>query len=58
MRNPEERLVCDFDLLVDKSYMDEGSLKKTTRVVIRRGLSVGFCAVVTAGKLKIKDNKT
>ena len=36
--------------------MDEGLFYKTTRVVVRRGLIVGFRALVTAGKQKIEDN--
>ena len=31
--------------------MDEGLLYKTTRVVVRRGLIVGFRSLITAGKV-------
>ena len=46
--NPEERRVCDFDWLVGKPHMDEGLPHNTTRFVDRRGLIVGFRALVTA----------
>ena len=35
--------------------MDEGLLYNTTRVVVRRGLIVGFRVLVTAGKQQIED---
>ena len=38
----EERRVSDFDWLVGQHHIDEGLLYKTTRVVGRRGLIVGF----------------
>ena len=36
--------------------MDGELLYKTTRVVVRRGLIVGFRAVITAGKQQVEDN--
>ena len=45
--HPEERQVGDFDWLVGQYHMDEGLLYKTTRVVIRRGLIVGFRSLIT-----------
>ena len=53
--DPEERRVCDFDWLVGKPHMDEELLYNTTKVVVWRGLIVGFRALVTAGKQQIED---
>ena len=33
--------------------MDEGLLYKTTRVVVRRSLIVGFRSLITAGKTRL-----
>ena len=35
---------------VGQYYIDEGLLYKTTMVIVRRGLIVGFHFLVTAGK--------
>ena len=53
--HPEERQVGDFDWLVGRYHMDEGLLYKTTRVVVRRGLIVGFRSLITAGKVQVED---
>ena len=34
--DPEERRLCNFNLLVDKPHLGEGLLHKTTRMVVRR----------------------
>ena len=50
--------MSDFDWLVGQHYMDGGLLyNKTTRVVMRKGLVVGFHALITAGKKQV-ENKT
>ena len=53
--DPEERLVSDFDWLVGQHHKDGGLLYKTTRVVVRGGLIVGICALITAGKQQVED---
>lgn len=53
--DPCERLLTDFDYLIGKHHMEEGLLYITTRVVIRRGLIVGFRALVTGGRQQIED---
>ena len=53
--DPEAKAVEDFDYLIDKHHMDDGLLYKTTRVIVRRGLIVGFRALITAGKQQIED---
>ena len=53
--DPEERLVSDFNWLVGQHHMDGGLLYKTTRVVVSRGLIVGFGALITAGKQQVED---
>ena len=45
--DPEERRVSDFDWLVGQHHIDVELLYKTTRVVVRRGLFVGFRALIT-----------
>ena len=56
--DPEERYVTDYQYLVGQHHMDEGLLYRTTRVIARRGLIVGFRALVTAGKQQIEDKTT
>ena len=51
--DPEERLVSDFDWW--QHHKDGGLFYKTTWVVVRRGLIVGFRALVTAGKQQVGD---
>ena len=53
--DPQERHVSDFDWLVDQHHMEDGLLYKTTRVVVRKGLIVGFRALITAGRQQIED---
>ena len=53
--DPNERKVSDFDWLVGTHHMEDGLLYKTTRVVVRRGLIVGFRSLVTDGKVMIED---
>ena len=48
--SPEERAVEDYAGLVGAYHIDEGLLFKTTRVVVRKGLIVGYRALVVAGK--------
>ena len=38
-------------------HIDEGLLYKTTRVIVRRGIIVGFRALITAGRQRV-ENKT
>ena len=38
-----------------KSHKDEGLLYNTTRVIVRRGLFVGFRALITNGRHQIVD---
>jgi hypothetical protein len=53
--DPEERSVSDFNWLVGTHHMEDGLLYRTTRVVVRKGLIVGFRALVTEGKQMIED---
>ena len=55
---PEERQVSDFDWLVGQHHMDSALLNKTTRVVVRRGLNVGFRALIgeAAGRGQISHS--
>ena len=53
--HPEERQIGDFDWLVGQYHMDEGLLYKSTRMVVRRGLIVGFRSLITAGKVQVED---
>ena len=53
--DPNERSVSDFDWLVGQYHMEDGLLFKTTRVVVRRGLIVGFRSLITNGKTMIED---
>ena len=53
--DPEERRVSNFDWLVGQHHIDEGLLYKTTRVVVRRGLIVGFRALINAGRQQVED---
>ena len=55
--DPNERSVSDYDWLVGQYHMEDGLLYKTTRVVVRRGLIVGFRSLITNGKKMIEDNK-
>ena len=50
--HPEEREVGDFDGLVGQYYMDEGLLYMTARVVVRRGLIVGFRSQLLLGRCR------
>ena len=52
---PEERTVEDYKNLVGAYHLDEGLLFKTTRVVVRKGLIVGYRALVTAGKTCMEE---
>ena len=56
--DPEEKAVADFEYLVGQYHMDEGLLYRTTRVIARRGLIVGFRALITAGQQQIEDKTT
>jgi hypothetical protein len=51
----EERSVNDFNWLVGKYHMEDGLLYKTTRVVVRKGLIVGYRSLITDGKTMIED---
>jgi hypothetical protein len=53
--DPEERRVSDFKYLEGRHHMDEGLLFITTRIVERKGLIVGFRALVASGKTQIED---
>jgi hypothetical protein len=53
--DPVERDEKDFQYLVGKYHMEDGLLFKTTRVVVRRGLIVGFRCLVTAGRPQTED---
>ena len=53
--DPELKNVSDFDYLINQHHMDECLLYVNTRVVIRRGLIVGFRALVTGGKRQVED---
>ena len=55
--DPVERSVADFNWLIGTYHMEDGLLYKTTRVVVRRGLIVGFRSLITDGKTMI-ENKT
>ena len=52
--DPQERHVSDFDWIVGQHYMEDGLLYKTTRVVVRKGLIVGFRALITAGRQQLR----
>ena len=47
--DPEEWRVDEFNWLIGRYHMDEGLLYKATRVVVRRGLLVGYRSLITAG---------
>ena len=51
--DPQKRLVSDFDWLVGQHHRDGGLVYKTTRVVVRMGLVVGFRDLITAGKQQV-----
>ena len=53
--SPEERVVEDYEGLVGAYHIDEGLLFKTTRVVVRQGLIVGYRALVVAGKTCLEE---
>ena len=53
--DPQERHVSDFDWIVGQHYMEDGLLYMTTRVVVGKGLIVGFRALITAGRQQIED---
>ena len=53
--DPQERHVSDFDWIVGQHHMEDGLIYKTTRVVVRKGLIVGFRALITAGRQQIED---
>lgn len=53
--DPEERSVHDFNWLIGKYHMEEGLLDKTTRVVVQKGLIVGYRSLITEGKMMIED---
>ena len=53
--DPDERRVSDFDWLVGQHRIDKGLLYETSRVVVRRGLIVGFRALITAGRQQVED---
>jgi hypothetical protein len=48
--SPEVKSLEDFEYLVNTYHIDEGFLYKTTRVIIRKGLIVGYRALITAHK--------
>jgi hypothetical protein len=58
--NPEDKYVAKLQYLVGEPHVDpdDGLLYKTTRVVVRRGLMIGFRALITAGKQQIEDKTT
>ena len=53
--DPEERRVSDFDWLIGTHHMDDGMLYKINRVVIRRGLIVGFRSLIVNGRTTVED---
>ena len=53
--HPEERTVEDYKNIVGAYHLDDGLLFKTTRVVVRKGLIVGYRALVTAGKTCMEE---
>ena len=53
--DPEERRVSDFDWLIGTHHMDDGMLYKINRVVIRRGLIVGFRGLIVNGRTTVED---
>ncbi len=53
--SPEERAVEDYADLVGAYHIDEGLLFKTTRIVVRKGLIVGYRALVVAGKTCLEE---
>ena len=52
--DPKERRVDEFNWLIGRYHMDEGLLYKTTRVVVRRGLIVGYRSLITPGSSRLK----
>jgi len=53
--DPEERHVADFDYLVGRCHEDGGLMYKITRVVVRKGLIVGYRALINSGREQIED---
>ena len=53
--DPEVRRVSNLDWCVGQHLVDEGLLYKITMVVVLRGLIVGFCALVAAGRQQVED---
>ena len=53
--DPEERRVDEFNWLIGRYHMDEGLWYKTTRVVVRCGLIVGYRSLIAAGVQQIED---
>ena len=53
--DPEERRVSDFNWLIGTHHMDEGMLFKINRVVVRRGLIVGYRSLIVNGSTMVED---
>jgi hypothetical protein len=56
--DPETRRLEDYLYLVSTHYTYEGFLYKTTRVLVRKGLIVGFRALITADRQQIEEQRS
>ena len=53
--DPEEKSISEFLYLINTYHVDEGFLYKTTRVIVRKGLIVGYRALITADKEMLEE---
>jgi hypothetical protein len=53
--NPDAQRLEDFLYLVGTHHNDEGFLYKTTRVIVRKGLIVGYRALITSGRQMVEE---
>ena len=53
--DPEARQPGEFEYLIGKHHEDGGLLYKTNRVVIRKGLIVGYRSLVTGNQVQVED---
>jgi hypothetical protein len=53
--NPDAQSLEDFLYLVGTHHVDEGFLYKTTRVIVRKGLIVGYRALITSGRQMVEE---
>jgi hypothetical protein len=54
-QTPDAHNLEDYLYLVGSHHIDEGFLYKTTRVIVRKGLIVGYRALITSGRQMIEE---